>query len=274
MKVSSLCVAGACLIMAVASLASAQQRPRGEGGPPTGGRLAGGMGMGLELLLGNEAVQKEMGATSEQAEAWDTYRQQRRAERPERPEGRPEGTPEERRARFQQMAAERAAQTEAKAKEIFGAEKLERVKQIRWQLMDAAALLDAEVQDHLSLSEDKRQQLREVAQEVRSAARERSQARDPDAGREQLREQMREQMQAMRDELRTKSMAVLSAEERKAFGKLMGEPTKVEASDLMRRRAEPGTRQREGEGRQREGEPRPRGREGQRRRPGGRQTQQ
>ncbi len=289
MKVSSLCVASVCLVMAAAGMASAQQRPRGEGGPPVGGRMVGGMG--IEVLLANEAVQKEIGATPQQSEAWDAYRQQRRAERPERPEGRPEGTPEERRARFQQMAAERAAQTEAKAKEIFGADKLERVKQIRWQVMDAAALLDTEVQDRLNLPEDKRQQLGEVAANVRTAMRERFQARDPDAGREQF----REQMQAMRDELRTKSMAVLTAEERQAFGKLMGEPTKVEPSDLMPRRAEPGTRQREGEGRQREGEARQRegegrqregegrqregegrqrGREGQRRRPGGRPAQQ
>lgn len=243
MKVSSLCVGAVCLTLLVASVATAQQRPRqrGEAGPAMMGRMGGGLGLGMALL--SERVQKEIGLEEGQKKQLEEFAQAQRAGF-QRPEGGEDLTQEQRRERFQQMIAERTAETEKKLKEVLTEKQFERLNQVVWQLQGPAVLRNPALQARLKLTDAQKEQLEKIDTEMQEQRRELFQA---GRGEEAAREQAREKMEQLGNEARKKSMAVLTADQREALPKLMGDPIDFDRSALFGPRPEGDRGQREGQ---------------------------
>jgi hypothetical protein len=224
------------------------------------GRMGGGFGLGM--LVRSERVQKEIGLEEGQKKQLDEFFEAQRAGF-QRPEGAGDLTQEQRRERFQQMIAERTEAMEKKLKEVLNEKQFERLNQVAWQLQGPAVLRNPALQARLKLTEDQKGQLEKIDTEMQQQRRELFQA---GRGDEAAREQAREKMRQIGEEARKKSMAVLTADQREALPKLMGDPIDFDRSALFgpRPEGERGQRQREGEGGRREGERGQRGQRGQR----------
>lgn len=168
------------LMVLAASPTFAQGPGGGRGGPGGGfgggrGGFGGGPGGGSPYsLLGNEAVQEELGLSDEQkTKSAALLGEMREARRAQFQGGGPEGrdsfrdlSPEERRERFaamQKEAAERNAKLQAEYKTKFGAVldevQLQRLQQIHWQSQGVRALQDPDLANALKLSDEQKSKI-------------------------------------------------------------------------------------------------------------------
>jgi len=237
MKRSVLTMAVATLlVVALAMTVEAQPGGRGGRGGPQGGRggqfggrggmmMGGGMmgrgGGGLLRIAQNEAVQKEIDALDDQVKAIDKAAEELRGERPDM-SGFRDMSEEDRTKFFEKMrkeAEERAEKGDKALAEILLPHQLDRVKEIQIQQMGINALVDDDVVAKLKLG-SKKAKIEAAIQKNREGMREKMMAifRDGD------RENMREKMEKLREESEAEVLALLSADEKKAFEKMKGEP--------------------------------------------------
>ena len=289
MRVTSICVLCGLLVVLAGSLAEAQPPGRGPGGGP--GMMGQGMmgqgmmgqgmmgrGMDAARLLMIEQVQKEINLTEEQKSKLEALREEMRGQaRGGEDRGRMREEmqnlgEEERRERMQQMMQQFREQAEKRTKEmmeklgqVLSAEQMLRLKQIQLQQEGVMVLRRPEVVEELGLDDSQKERLQKIAEEVGTQMRERMESfrgrggdrEEGDRDREGMRErmqQMREEMEKVRKEVEQKAMGVLTADQKKKLGEMMGKPFELDRSAMGRPEGGPrGGEDRRGEARRGEG---------------------
>jgi hypothetical protein len=217
-------------------LAGDAQAQRGGGGGFGGrGGFGGGMGGGgiqKVALLRLESVQDELGVDESQLEQVQALRGGR-GERggrggqggAERPNFRDMDEEDRREAIevMRQEAAQRQKEQEEKLAEILGPDKMARLNEIYIQAAGVSALQDPSVAEKLDITEEQRNEMREVSQDVMADFRETLQDGD--------REAMRERMTEMRAEVEKETMAVLSDDQKEKFNEMKGAPFTLSDED-------------------------------------------
>lgn len=142
-----------------------------------------------------------------------------------------EMTPEQReemRKQFEEARAKRNAEIMEKLSEILDSKQLMRLKQIELQVQGVAALRRPEIQEHLKITDQQKQQLAEIDNSIR----ERMQAMRPREGERPSWEEMRKNMEKIQAEVQKESMAVLTTEQKAELAEMMGEPANIDPSTL------------------------------------------
>jgi hypothetical protein len=281
-------VAVATVLAVVAGDALAQQQGRGgqgRGGQGRGGAfgVGGGMGRGMGVdrlaLLNIEAVQQELDLSEDQLAQVTALREEtqagRRGQRGQRGEGgeRPDFrnmSEEERNAFMEERRKEREEQAKAelaKISEILEEDQVGRLNELWVQAQGIAALQNPEIAAKLQITDDQREELREVSrdlqEEMMAEMRELRNSGD--------REAVQAKMAELRKEMEEEVLDVLNDSQKQKFAALKGEP--MEGLDEALRESQRrnfggqgfGEGRRGGEGRGGEG----RGGEGRRGRRGG-----
>lgn len=242
----------ASVVLALAVLASpAMAQP--PGGPGGGGRFGGGMmggmmgggmmGGGLGLLR-NEQVQGELKLTEEQKTKLQEYGQELRDQVRERMAnmGNFRDMSEEEREKLRKEGEKAAADIQKKLAEILTADQAKRLKQIEWQQLGPAALLQPEVAEAVGLSGEQKEQLATISREAQEKRMQLFQgARGGEQGdRRQQGQDMRQRFEEMREkgeqitqEFNQKSMAVLQPEQKGKLKELMGAPFELDRSQMF-----------------------------------------
>lgn len=247
-----------CCVLAASIPAEGQGRGGGAGGGVGG--PGGGFGPMSSpfMLLYSEQVQKELKLSEDQKTRLQELAEKRRAERRQRPDNNENLSPEQRRARMEQMreqmqkeAAAREAEMAKQLGEILQAEQLQRLKQIGWQLEGPSALRRAEVTEAIGLTAEQKTQLEQVFTESQDAMRklwEGNMGRgrgQPGADREERgsrNSDLRQKMEELREQTGQKAMAVLQPEQKQKLGELFGEPFELDRSQLFPNRGREGRR--------------------------------
>ena len=202
----------AVAVMVFSGPAWAQQRNRGRGFGLFGG------GAGGIFLASNEAVQKELKLSVEQKKSLETLV----AEQREAFQSSQEASPEERREQFRK-AGEKAR---TKVKEILNSDQQKRLEQIRLQQAGLLAVAEPEVAKQLNLTSDQQKQVTEIVEKGREQFRQSFQGGQGD------REERAQRMTKLREEQNEKLSAVLTAEQKEQWKKMLGE--KFDVSQLRR----------------------------------------
>lgn len=232
------------VVLFLAAGAIAFGQPRREGGrrqgPP---RMMGGGSGGLLMLLGIEQVQKELKLSDEQNAKLRELGEKLRSEMQQQFAGMEKLTEEQRRARMAELREKmqkegeaRAAETQKQIAAILKPEQLKRLKQIQLQQEGPAALRRPEVAEALGLSKDQLDQLEKIADESREKMQELFRAgREADKQAQQPRRfpESREKFQEIRKDSEKRSMGVLTAEQKKKLGEMLGEPFELDRSRLF-----------------------------------------
>ena len=235
-----------CLALATAAQA---QGPGGgrRGGGFGGGGFGGGMGGGgaLFMIVNNEAVQKDLGLSSDTAAKIKTIADEYGAAMREAmmaggpPQNFQEMSEEERNKAFAKMAETGktvSGKFLPKLKESLTADQYTRLQQINWQNMGTGALADPEVVKALAITKEETDKIAEVNKDFGEKMREMF-AQGPGGGgggggREKFAEMMKE-----RD---TKIVAVLTKTQQEEFDKLKGK--EFDVAQLRRGFGGPGGR--------------------------------
>jgi hypothetical protein len=204
--------------LVIANVAQAQRR---------GGRG----GTNLISVAANEAVQKEIGIATEQAEKInelnEAYRQARREQR-ESSGVSIQDLPEEEQLKArqdqQQASAKLQAEYEPKLGEILSEEQLKRVKEIRAQ---ATGLADSAVRKEVGVTEEQEEALAAIRQDFAAKTRELFQGGGGGGGREAFQQLRQEQEEA--------SVNILTDEQKLKYAALRGEQFDVALLRRQRR---------------------------------------
>jgi Spy/CpxP family protein refolding chaperone len=199
------------LTMAVLIPAMAQP-PAGRPGGPFGGRLGGPMLM--VGLLRSPQVQQELKLTDQQRQRLEQLGEQWR----EKMRGLRDLPPEERRQKGEGMRAE----VEKQLATILNEQQMKRLKQIALQVEGYAALERPEIADQVGLTKEQRQKIRDILRQAGEKRREAFQQGQGD--RQAAFQRMREIRQWVDGEIEK----LLTAEQKKKWQELIGEPFKFE----------------------------------------------
>lgn len=242
-----------CLVACLAFATAAQAQ--GPGGGRRGGGFGGGFGPGgfgggfgggaggLFFLANNEAVQKDLGLSSDTAAKLKTVSDEyNTAIRESMSAGGPppnfrEMSEEDRNKAFAKMAETGKAISDKylpKLKETLSADQYTRLQQINWQNMGTGALTDPEVVKALSITKEETDKIAEVNKEFGEKFREVF-AQGPGGGGNG-----REKMAELSKERDQKIAAVLTKEQQAEFDKLKGK--EFDVSQLRRGFGGPGGR--------------------------------
>jgi hypothetical protein len=242
------------MLIGVAGIALAQQRPGGRPGGGFGG-FGGGFGTSRLSLVSMEAVQKELGLEPAQIEAIqkllgelrpmrdggkgrpgnrgkgkapeasnrvsvDWYFVQAEAQQPERRPGGQRGqlTPEQL-EEFRKQAAERTKQEKAKLAEILLPNQMKRLNEIYIQQLGTRALDDEEVATELKITAEQKTSIGKAREESSAQMRELF-----SAGAGGDREAARSKFAEARKASDEKILAVLTADQKAKLEELKGKP--------------------------------------------------
>jgi len=203
---------------------------------------------GVSGLLRSGQVQEELKLTDDQKSELGELAQQQFAEMRERFAGRRQENPEElsedeRQAQREKMMKEfqeRAKIMEEKIRAILEPKQFKRVKQIELQQMGAMAFTRPDVAQALKMTEEQKQEMKELFEDVQKKRQEIGQQTGAlfqgfreasDEDREKMREKMeqfRAQGEALNKETQQKAMALITDEQKGMLKNLMGEPFKLE----------------------------------------------
>lgn len=210
-------VLAATLVLAT-SVSVMAQPPQPGGGRGFGGGF-GGFG-GNAMLLGMEAVQKELALTDAQKETFTKLREEARA-------GFGGGAnfrdmSDEERAKLRTQMEERAKKTEETIKSTLDEKQYARLNELSIQQAGVMALARPEVADKLKLSDDQKSKIREVAGAGRGGPGGGSRGGfNPNASAEERAKAM-EEARARREKQEADVMAVLNDEQKKSFEEMKG----------------------------------------------------
>lgn len=250
-------------------------RQGGQGGQ--GGRGGGQNNISINQLLQSEKVRNEAEIFDEQVEelkqASDKIRAEARANQGERPDFR-NLSEEQRRELFEKFrtnSEETQKKVNAAVEEILLPHQLERLEEIRMQLLGTGALLLEPVQKKLKITDTQKAKFEEISSSTREKSQEmfggvREQFQQLGGDREKIQAMMaeiREKMETVQKEAEKNMVETLTAAQKKQFEEMKGKPFEISREELRPQR--PG-----GQGGQRpggQGGQRPQGQPGQR--PGG-----
>jgi len=184
-----------------------------------GFRGGGMMGGGLSLLS-DKAVQKELKLTDEQIEKADKavaeMREKLTASRQDL-QGLDRAEAQE---KMQALGKEMAAHSKKVTDELLKPEQKTRFEQLSLQRQGFRALSDPDVQSKLKLTDEQKNKLKDLTTESGEKTRELFQS----AGQGGDRAEMMKKFQALQKETIDKGMALLTAEQTKAWKDMTGEP--------------------------------------------------
>ncbi|MDP1797268.1 MAG: hypothetical protein Q8K78_07290 [Planctomycetaceae bacterium] len=200
--------------LVLASGVSAMAQPPRGGGRGFGG--GGGFG-GPAFLVAMEAVQKELAVTDAQKEKLDKLREEARAGFGGG--GNPRDLSDEERAKLRTQMEERTKKTEESLKAILDEKQHARLNQLVIQQAGVMALSRPDVAEKLKLTDEQKTKLREVAEAGRGAGG--RGGFNPNASQEERQKAM-EEARARREKTTADAMAVLNADQKKAFEDMQG----------------------------------------------------
>ena len=231
------------------------QRGRGGGRGGRGGMMGGGMGgrsIDMGTLLSSQKIRDEVEVTEDQYTEIKTELDEARAKREEergseeRPNWR-EMSDEDREAFMKKMEKQRAERSKAQAKVVSNVllpMQVERLDEIRIQLMGVAALANKEIAEKIGVSEDQIEKMKKAVEESASSMRDKMREMFQSGDMENIREKMTE----LRAEMENTALAQLSEAQKKSFEKLKGEKFEIDLRELMGGRGGRGGRGRGGFG--------------------------
>jgi Spy/CpxP family protein refolding chaperone len=205
-------------VMAAPALAQRRQ-------PPGGGR--GGFG-GPGALLTNKSVQDELKVTDEQKTKLEALSRKIGETMQEKMRDIPQ---DQRREKFAEIQRELGAMVEKELAGVLKEDQVKRFKQIQRQDMGPRAFADPEIQKALNLTAEQKEEVQKIVEGSREAIREAAQDAAGDFAK------MREAMDKVNKETMGKIAAKLTAEQKKTWKELTGEPFQI-------RRERPGGRPR------------------------------
>ena len=252
----------AAALMAMVIVPAVQAQP-GGGGRPGGGQFGGRPGGGqfggrgggqnnisISQLLQSEKVRNEAEIFDEQVqelrEASDKIRAAARANQGERPDFR-NLTEEQRRElfeKFRKSSEETQKKINTAVEEILLPHQLERLEEIRIQLLGTGALLLEPVQKKLKVTDTQKAKFEEItngtrekSQEMFGSVREKFQELGGDREKIQaLMAEIREKMEAAQKEAEEKIVGTLTAAQKKQFEEMKGKPFEISREDLRPQR--------------------------------------
>lgn len=230
---TSLCLTLVGLLLATPVWAQNEgQGRRGRGGPGAGGGPGGfgggspfqGRGMGLLGIIRMDAVQEKLAITEDEkafvdllAEETEKDREKLRSELESLDRG-------ARMERLREVMGKQIQEEREKIAEILGKDRTDRLRQIQLQFQGlAGSLRDPDVQKAISLTEEQVEKMQETMRSQFREMRETFQsggAPDP--------EKMREAMASGRAKVESAVAGVLTADQKKAWEKLVGEPAGID----------------------------------------------
>src|SRR4051812_32372404 len=233
------------VVVALASTASAQRQPGGQG---RGGFAGGGFGGGgIGFLISSEAVQKELKMDKDQTEkATAAVKKVQDAHADDRAKLR-DLPMEEQRTKRQELTKTVNEETTKAVGEVLKPEQLARLKQIELQRAGFMAYTRPEVQTALKLNDEQKEKVKTITDEGNKQIRElmgaggpggggarppRGQGGAGGAGRGQGARggPNAEKMTALRKETTEKIVAVLNDDQKKSWKELTGEPFELPAA--------------------------------------------
>jgi len=270
----------AAALMAMVIVPAVQAQP-GGGGRPGGGQFGGRPGGGqfggrgggqnnisISQLLQSEKVRNEAEIFDEQVqelrEASDKIRAAARANQGERPDFR-NLTEEQRRElfeKFRKSSEETQKKINTAVEEILLPHQLERLEEIRIQLLGTGALLLEPVQKKLKVTDTQKAKFEEITNGTREKSQEmfgsvREKFQELGGDREKIQELMaeiREKMEAVQKEAEEKIVGTLTAAQKKQFEEMKGKPFEISREDLRPQRPQ-GQRPRTDGGQRPQGQP-------------------
>ncbi len=215
MRVLCKVVLAAAVVGLLAGPALAQQgRFRGGFG---GGAFGGGM------LLGNKSVQEELKLAKEQVDKAQEELQKIREKQKEAFAKLRDLSQEERQEKFQEFSKTATAETNRIAAAILKPEQLKRFKQIELQQRGYQAFTDPEIQKTLKVTDDQKDKLKTITEDTAKETRELFQSAQGGGNFQEV----GKKMQALRKEALERVTSVLTADQKKAWKEMTGEPFEV-----------------------------------------------
>ena len=183
----------------------------------------GGGGMAGPGLLGNPAVQKELKLGAEQSEKATAFAEEFRSKVRESMSELEGLEGEERMKKQQEIARTNNASGMKDVEAMLKPEQTKRFKQIVFQARGVENLTDPETAKALKVTPEQADKVKELMDAMRSEVREAmaSTSGDRQAGQEKY--------LAIRKETNTKAMALMSADQKKMYKEMSGEPFEVPA---------------------------------------------
>jgi Spy/CpxP family protein refolding chaperone len=203
--------------------------------------MMGFPGGGLLLLLHNESVQLDLKLTPEQIDklkelgktAMEGAREQWAKFR--------DLSPEERRAKMQELRPKfqaRAEEIKKKIAAILTPAQMDRLKEIRLQAAGPGALSDPDVLKALNLTDEQKEKIKKLRQQVADFIAENAKLSREE--RQQKRTELREKMQKLRQKVMEDIVTVLTADQRAQLEKLKGKKIELKAGEVLPPADEPG----------------------------------
>jgi len=192
--------------VATAFTAPAQAQGRGRGM------------MGGYLLLANKSVQQELKLDDKQVEKVNSVVMDVGAKMREKMQDIPQ---EERFQKLPQIRREANAEIKSAVKDVIKPEQFTRLDQIVNQQMGVQAFSEPDIQDKLKLTADQKSKVSEINQDTMDKTRELFQSANGDFA------SVRDKMTTLRKESLDKVVAVLTADQKKTWKELTGEPFEV-----------------------------------------------
>ncbi len=215
------------MVVSVAILSANQaqaQRPGGPGGRGMG--MMGGMG-GMGVLM-SPAGQKELSLSDEQVEKIRTLAETTRESMQEKMSSLQDLPQEERREKMMAAMQEVAETNQAKVKEILKPEQLKRHHEINLQMMGANAFSQPHVAKKLKITDEQKEKIATIESDMRE---EMQGLRSQNQGDFQAMFQKRNEM---REEAKTKVLAVLTDDQKATWKEMTGKPFEMPAGGLGR----------------------------------------
>jgi hypothetical protein len=208
-----------------------------------GGMMGGGMGGGqATLMLGllrNDQVRNDLGLLEDQEAKLQTLGESARTAMQDLFSGMRDATPEQRQAKMQEIGRKMQDQDASMMKqiqEVLLPQQMQRLKEIRIQVMGARALADPEVQKELGLTDQQKQQLEQIQREAMSTMMGGGAGGGADF-RNMSQEERQKMLSGMQDRMRQaqdKVMNVLTADQKQKFESIQGKKLNIDMSQLMR----------------------------------------
>jgi Spy/CpxP family protein refolding chaperone len=221
-------------------------RGRGMMGGPGGMGMMGGPGgmgmMGVFGLLRNEKIQQELKLTEDQITKLEDSGREFFESMRENFDALQNLSPEERRAKTEELSKEIQEKLDKKLGEILEPKQLERLDQIQLQLQGPMALMTEKVSKALELTDEQKEKIQGIREESMGKMREFMEGMR-DLSREERQEkmgEMREKMEQMRTETGKKMLEVLTKDQKEKFDKMKGEKIDIDLMDLFPRRGRGG----------------------------------
>ena len=241
MKRLSCTLAVAVLGAALVAASAQEQQPRR--GPGRGGMMGRFVADPL-ILLQSEQVQKELELVDDQKAKLRKIGEKMRNEMREAFSGLRDLSSEERRKKIDELREKLPARAEELRKEVNDVllpHQVDRLKQIRVQMLGSGALSDKEVIETLGLTKEQQEKLRAVAEETTQKTRAMFEGLadlSQEARREKFAE-IRDETRKLREEAAKKAREVLTPQQREKLEKLKGEKFELDRSRMFRRPAPP-----------------------------------